>query len=138
MLSGGRTLCAGGQQQWHGCTRSSVALRDTMPCRWHGIALEPVNSTFQRLQNNYAPFPRVQPVLAALSNRAGAHEMVTGIGWSGEAARFVWNAREQKWRAGRRPKERVSTVTLEDVWAMPPVAGARHLGSISSLCGRRG
>jgi len=99
---------------WHYATR----------CRWHGIALEPVNSTFQRLQNNYAPFPRVQPVRAALSNRAGAQEMVTGIGWSGEASRFVWNAREQKWRAGRRPKERVSTVTLEDVWAMPPVAGA--------------
>lgn len=31
VLSGGRTLCAGGQQQWHGSTRSSVALRDTMP-----------------------------------------------------------------------------------------------------------
>jgi hypothetical protein len=39
--------------------------------------------------------------------------MVTGIGWSGEATRFVWNARAQKWRAGRRPKERRSTVTLE-------------------------
>ena len=80
---------------WHYATR----------CRWQGIALEPVNSTFQRLQNSYAPFPRVQPVRAAVSDRAGAQEMVTGIGWSGEAARFVWNARAQKWRAGRRPKD---------------------------------
>ena len=28
--------------------------------------------------------------------QAGAQEMVTGIGWSGEATRFVWNARAQK------------------------------------------
>jgi hypothetical protein len=46
---------------WHYATR----------CRWQGIALEPVNSTFQRLQNNYAPFPRVQPVRAAVSDRTG-------------------------------------------------------------------
>ena len=105
VLSGGRTLCAGGQQLNSGMDLHDPVWHYATRCRWQGIALEPVNSTFQRLQNSYAPFPRVQPVRAAVSDRAGAQEMVTGIGWSGEAARFVWNARAQKWRAGRRPKD---------------------------------
>ena len=114
----GRVLCLEGVLFVQVGSNSGMDLHDPVwhyatRCRWQGIALEPVNSTFQRLQNSYAPFPRVQPVRAAVSDRAGAQEMVTGIGWSGEAARFVWNARAQKWRAGRRPKERRSTVTLE-------------------------
>ena len=41
--------------------------------------------------------------------------MVTGIGWSGEATRFVWNARAQKCggQVGAPKSEGLSTVTLE-------------------------
>ena len=117
LCSGGRTLCAGGQQQWHGSTRQ---LHDPVwhyatRCRWQGIALEPVNSTFQRLQNNYAPFPRVQPVRAAVSDRTGRSTR-DGDGHRlerrGDTLRLERQGAEM-WRAGRRPKERRSTVTLE-------------------------
>ena len=102
---------------WHYATR----------CRWRGVALEPVNATFQKLQRSYFPFGEVVPVRAAVSDHSGEELMVTGIGWSGEAARFTGNAREQKWRAGKRPKERVPVLTLEQVWKMPPVLGASRV-----------
>ena len=40
-------------------------------CGWRGIAIEPVNATFNLLRTNYAPFPKVLPVHVAISDYEG-------------------------------------------------------------------
>ena len=80
-------------------------------CAWRGIAIEPMRRAFELLCNNYATItPLVHPLQAVVSDRPGAVWMSR----RGEASSVI--TPPLPLAEGDDSRERVTALTLEDVW----------------------
>lgn len=83
-------------------------------CGWRGVVVEPVSYVFKKLCKNYARWPQVLPLRAAISDAPGVTLMSLG---AGEMNKVIHIGAQ-----GRAPRrnESVRALTLEMLW---------HIGS---------
>jgi len=89
-----RECAVGGDPVWEYATRFS----------WNGIVIEPVPRIFQKLRDNYSPFPSVKPVNCLVSDHTGVGKIVDQGETSQEADAADAKAIE------------VESYTLVDLW----------------------
>jgi len=100
-------------------------------CGWQGITVEPVSYVFKKLCKNYARWPRVRPIRAAISSKH-QNEAFVSLG-HGETNRLIPRGTNLTTRGGNIRFERVPALNLKELWRLAGAEGTAASMSTASI-----